>query len=326
MRISIFTKKANDGSQPKWHIGNDWYKMDDWGYEGLAETVCSDMLEKSNLDGAAHYEPEIIEYGLKKKPGSRSDSFVLPGETLIYTNMILDRAGTNLGELVRNSSDTESAIKTYLGYVKKYTDLDYSSYLCKMLEFDDLTANSDRNGGNMSFIRGENGKYYPVMYDNGRAFNTRDMMLHPDRDPAWRGRTTDAIPFSTLSYEQAHAAEKICGGTQLTLWYGKEDLERSLDKCRGIYPDEVIDVCRKGILAQMRDHQKYFTPEVQKEFENDEVLLRYGIQQHRSAEEALESQKRGISHDEVMDRLRDSSISDVEKYNSDDFGDREAEE
>ena len=40
-------KNANNaGTQDKWKINNTWYKADDFNYEGLAETICSDMLKK----------------------------------------------------------------------------------------------------------------------------------------------------------------------------------------------------------------------------------------------------------------------------------------
>lgn len=61
--------KANTGSQPKWIINNIWYKADDFNHEGLAETICSDMLKKSNVERFAIYDPELIQYRGKTLTG-----------------------------------------------------------------------------------------------------------------------------------------------------------------------------------------------------------------------------------------------------------------
>lgn len=75
--------KANTGSQPKWIINNIWYKADDFNHEGLAETICSDMLKKSNVERFAIYEPELIQYRGKILTGCKSENFLRPGERLV---------------------------------------------------------------------------------------------------------------------------------------------------------------------------------------------------------------------------------------------------
>lgn len=43
---------SSKGNQEKWRDPeiNRWYKLDQFGYEGLAETMVSLLLEKSNLE------------------------------------------------------------------------------------------------------------------------------------------------------------------------------------------------------------------------------------------------------------------------------------
>lgn len=37
-------------NQEKWRDGNRWYKLDQFGYEALAETIISRLLERSNIE------------------------------------------------------------------------------------------------------------------------------------------------------------------------------------------------------------------------------------------------------------------------------------
>ena len=41
---------SSKGNQEKWRDGGRWYKLDQFGYEGLAETVISRLLEHSSVE------------------------------------------------------------------------------------------------------------------------------------------------------------------------------------------------------------------------------------------------------------------------------------
>lgn len=41
---------SSKGNQEKWLENGRWYKLDLFGYEGLAETVSSALLEKTNVE------------------------------------------------------------------------------------------------------------------------------------------------------------------------------------------------------------------------------------------------------------------------------------
>ena len=65
-----------DGSQSKWFVDNYYYKMDDIGYEGLAETLASEILKKSNINNFVEYKPILINYKNKEKQGCYSYNFI----------------------------------------------------------------------------------------------------------------------------------------------------------------------------------------------------------------------------------------------------------
>ncbi len=41
---------SSKGNQEKWLEGGRWYKLDQFGYEGLAETLVSVLLKRSNIE------------------------------------------------------------------------------------------------------------------------------------------------------------------------------------------------------------------------------------------------------------------------------------
>ena len=41
---------SSKGNQEKWREHGRWYKLDLFGYEGLAETVTSSLLAKTNVE------------------------------------------------------------------------------------------------------------------------------------------------------------------------------------------------------------------------------------------------------------------------------------
>ena len=53
-------RRSSKGDQLKWRHGDNWYKADYLGYEGLAECVVSSLLAMSSLDRSGYvcYEPE----------------------------------------------------------------------------------------------------------------------------------------------------------------------------------------------------------------------------------------------------------------------------
>ena len=46
---------SSKGNQEKWfdRETDKWYKLDQFGYEGLSESIISKLLENSNIEGSA---------------------------------------------------------------------------------------------------------------------------------------------------------------------------------------------------------------------------------------------------------------------------------
>ena len=52
---------TSKGDQPKWQVGETWYKADHMGYESLAEIVAARMLQRSAISDFVVYEPVLIQ-------------------------------------------------------------------------------------------------------------------------------------------------------------------------------------------------------------------------------------------------------------------------
>ena len=74
---------SSKGNQWKWREDNYWYKADQLGYETLAETVVSHILQHSTIENLVIYEPVILQYKEKELIGCRSKSFLGDRQELV---------------------------------------------------------------------------------------------------------------------------------------------------------------------------------------------------------------------------------------------------
>ena len=83
-------KISNKGMQPNWHKNNMWFKMDTNRYEGLAETIVSDMLDHSNVDRHFSYRPVTIQYKNEHHTGCMSPNGLNEDEELITIYQLME--------------------------------------------------------------------------------------------------------------------------------------------------------------------------------------------------------------------------------------------
>ena len=77
------TRHTSKGNQLKWKQDGYWYKADQFGFEGVAETVVSTFLKKLEVPFAfVSYEQVKIVYEGKEYSGCRSRDFYEENPTL----------------------------------------------------------------------------------------------------------------------------------------------------------------------------------------------------------------------------------------------------
>ena len=280
-------RKANTGTQPKWHIGNIWYKADDFNHEGLAETIVSEILKKSNLPllmnqwmpnkehiAFAVYSPEMIEYSGKQVPGCKSENFLKDDDQLIESIKLLRQNDLeNMAKTYAESiKDVDLSIKEFVETVTKLTGLkDFDQYLTAMFELDKITLNPDRHFGNIAVLqRGGEFLYAPV-FDNGRAFALNDKLWDRYYPAEAVIEHVDALPFCDGFNLQTKKLEELSKNTYFRTSFGKDDMKRVLDAAAIAYTDDILYRAEQVFDIQMERNLQYFIgPE--RSMKNQELL------------------------------------------------------
>lgn len=78
---------SSKGNQEKWQEDGRWFKLDMFGYEGLAETVTSALLSRTNIIELGFqyvtYRMERLEVHGRTRNGCSSADFLQPGESIL---------------------------------------------------------------------------------------------------------------------------------------------------------------------------------------------------------------------------------------------------
>lgn len=88
------TSQGQSGKNGGMMPANCWYKLGQFGYEALAETVISVLLEQSGLESYTpftfvRYRLERIHVHGRERTGCVSENFLRPGQSLITLNRLL---------------------------------------------------------------------------------------------------------------------------------------------------------------------------------------------------------------------------------------------
>ena len=103
---------SSKGNQEKWLDNGRWYKLDQFGYEALAETFTSLLLEHSNIEALTpfiftRYQMERLYVHGRERTGCSSENFLKPGQAIVtLSHLFHQHLGHPLKEeLERLSSD-----------------------------------------------------------------------------------------------------------------------------------------------------------------------------------------------------------------------------
>ena len=212
----IPTGHSSKGNQLKWKKDGFWYKADHMGYEGLAETAVSGILQFSSLKSAVFYEPALIVYKNKQMTGCCSRDFLKRGEELITLEKLYRQyTGLSLAKMLGGLSDVKNRISFTVEQIVNFTGLtEFGGYLTGMLELDAFFLNEDRHTNNIAVIYDNEKKQFRLCpyFDMGLSMlsdlkgdfpltmNTQDCL-----------KKVKAKPFSADFDEQLDAAEELFG-------------------------------------------------------------------------------------------------------------------
>lgn len=87
---------SSKGNQEKWQDNGCWYKLDQFGYEALAESAISMLLEYSNIEVSTpfqftRYRMERINAHGRERTGCSSKNFLQHGQSIVTLSHLLKR-------------------------------------------------------------------------------------------------------------------------------------------------------------------------------------------------------------------------------------------
>lgn len=255
------TGHTSKGDQPKWHVGDDWYKADHMGYEALSEVMVAWMLEHSTVNDFVEYMPVLICSSDKKYVGCQSRNFRQKGEMLIPLEK-LHRAyiGIGLAKKLAGIDEVEERVRYTVSFIEAATGLtDFGSYLSALLELDAFILNEDRHTNNIAVVRNEKTgdfRFCPI-FDNGLSLMS-DLNDYPlDKDLYENIEAVQAKPFSADFSEQTDAASRLYG-SHLKFRFTKAQMRQKLQGMNEYYNDEIVARVERTILEQMRRYSYLF--------------------------------------------------------------------
>lgn len=257
---------SSKGNQEKWfdEATNQWYKLDQFGYEALSETLISILLEKSNIENDTpftfvRYEPVRVVVHNRERTGCVSDNFLKAGQSVITINHLLSRIiGYPLKEKLLSLTSDKKRIAYLAEATKDCTELDYfGEYLTLLFEIDSLFLNDDRHLNNMAVIKsGDKYDYCPI-FDNGAGLLSDTRLSPMDIEPKALISSLRARPFNMSFTRQMNTARALYGKQLSTLIFKRADIMEYLMPILEFYPQRDRAIIVNRVVECVLTRQKF---------------------------------------------------------------------
>jgi len=237
---------SSKGNQEKWHDDADdcWYKLDQFGYEALAETMISELLERSNLKRDTpftfvRYHMERLRVHGRERAGCVSQNFLAPGQALITVNRLLSsHLGMPLKERLARLPSDRQRIAYLAQTTAEITGLsEFPCYLTLLFELDALFCNDDRHLNNIAVIEQGGAYRYCPVFDNGAGLLSNVQLSPMDIEPRALMAALRARPLGTTFTRQRNRARSLYGPQLVLPRFTAEDLREVLQPMLAFYPE-----------------------------------------------------------------------------------------
>lgn len=263
MTVKLFSNEkiaetSSKGNQEKWYdeASDRWYKLDQFGYEALAETLIYRLLEKSNIMkdtdfSFAEYEMERLNVHGRERTGCSSVNFLKEGQSIVTLSHLFKRMlGMPLKDKLIKLSSDKKRIEYLAEETVKFTGLkNFPQYLTLLFEIDALFLNDDRHLNNIAVIE-ENGRFgYCPIFDNGAALLSNTQLSPMDIEPNGLIKGLIARPFNTSFTRQMNTARGLYGRQLKIPKFTEKSIKKELEpllpyyaeRDRGLISDRVAE-------------------------------------------------------------------------------------
>jgi len=255
-------RHSSKGNQLKWRSENIWYKADYTGYEGIVEYLISKLLIKSNIQDFdfVDYDTEVIEYGVNKFLGCKSENFLSHGWNLITLERLFKQMkNISLQQCIFNIENHEKRIEYLVNETIRMTGLkDFGKYMSTLLTIDAFFLNEDRHTHNIAVLwDGENGFKYCPIFDNGSSLLSDITMDYPmNGDHIVMTQSVRGKTFCSDLDEQLEIAEKLYG-QYVKFDFSIKDVEELLYK-EPYYDQKIKERISDILRIQLRKYRYLF--------------------------------------------------------------------
>lgn len=253
---------SSKGNQEKWLEDGKWYKLDQFGYEALAETFTSLLLEHSNIEKdtpfcfTRYHMDRLLVHG-RERTGCYSNNFLQDSASIVtISHLFKQYLGHSITDaLVRLPSDK----KRMLYLAEATSDItglrDFPQYLTLLFEIDALVLNDDRHLNNIAVIA-QNGKFdYCPIFDQGAGLLSNITDFPMDISPKALIASVKARPFNTTFNRQVKAMQDLYGKQLLIPRFTRNELCNLLEPLLPYYASRdrsiITDrVCETVLIRQ----------------------------------------------------------------------------
>ena len=256
---------SSKGNQEKWYDrdSDSWYKLDQFGYEALAETVISDLLEKSNIETDTpftfvRYHMEKLNVRDRERNGCVSRNFIKPGQSLITVNRLLtNHLGIPLQQKLARLPSDKKRIAYLAELTTEYTGLtEFSHYLTLLFEVDALFCNDDRHLNNIAVIEQADSYAYCPIFDNGAGLLSNTQISQMDITPRALIKALTARPFNTTFTRQMNSARDLYGKQLVIPKLSAAEIQDALQWLLSYYADRDRDIIADRVTECILLRQK----------------------------------------------------------------------
>lgn len=255
---------SSKGNQEKWLDHGRWYKLDQFGYEALAETFVSMILEHSTIEQDTsfkfvRYRMERLHVHRRERTGCSSENFLQPGQSILtLSKLFRQHLGYSLSDKLNRLTSDKKRIEYLAEETKNLTGLqDFPKYLTLLFEIDSLVLNDDRHLNNIAVIEQDRHYDYCPIFDQGAGLLSNVQYSPLDIAPTALIHTLRASPFRMSFNRQLHTVQELYGPQLRLPRFTREELMGELQplleyyspRDRGLIADRVCDT----ILLRQRE-------------------------------------------------------------------------
>lgn len=257
---------SSKGNQEKWFDSelNKWYKLDQFGYEALAETLISLLLEKSNVEHETEFR--FVRYNMERlnvhnrvRIGCSSLNFLDEGQSIITLAHLFNKhLGGKFKQTLMALPSDKQRIMYIADQTSELTGLQlFPQYLTLLFEMDALFLNDDRHLNNIAVLE-KDGKYdYCPIFDNGAGLLSNTQIARMDINPKSLITELRSRPFNISFTRQMNTVRKLYGHQFKVPAFTQNHIIKLIQPLLQYYPERDRDIISNRMVACILTRQKF---------------------------------------------------------------------